>query len=212
MEQKTLQGIYRKDLKKGITRALRREGKIPSIMYGHREPLAIAVNEHEFNTKFKIISENTIIKLTIEDNSYDVLVKDFQESILTGRISHIDFFEVEKGKLLKTNIPFIPNGTPMGVREGGLFEILIHNVEVECLPADIPEKIEMDVIQLNIGHSIHVKNLPQFPGVKYLNSPDQVVCVVTRKKEAKVTEEKPVEEAEEKAEAGEEAEATAEKE
>jgi large subunit ribosomal protein L25 len=195
MEQKTLQGYQRKDTNKGITRSLRREGKIPSIIYGHREPFPVAVNAIEFNSKFKVISENIIIKLSVEDSSYDVLVKDYQEDILTGKIMHIDFFEIEKGKLLKTHVPFIPKGSPVGVREGGLFEILIHNIEVECLPSNIPESISYEVEELKLGQSIHVKDLPQFEGVKILNSPDHVVCVVTRKKEAKVTEEKPAEEA-----------------
>jgi large subunit ribosomal protein L25 len=193
MEQKTLQGYHRKTTNKGITRSIRREGKIPSIVYGHREPLPVAVDAREFNSKFKVISENIIIKLTLEDTSYDVLVKDFQEDILTGKILHIDFFEIEKGKLLKTHVPFIPTGSAMGVREGGLFEILIHEIEVECLPTSIPEKMSLDVSELKIGQSIHIKDLPQFEGVKILNTPDQVVCVVTRKKEAKVEEVKPEE-------------------
>jgi large subunit ribosomal protein L25 len=185
MEQKTLQGYQRKNTYKGITRSLRREGKIPSIVYGHREPMPVSINEREFNSKFKIISENIIIQLAVEDATYDVLVKDYQEDILTGKIMHIDFYEIEKGKLLRTHVPFIAKGSPMGVREGGLFEILIHEVEVECLPANIPESMSMDVAGLSIGQSIHVKDLPQFEGVKILNAPDHVVCVVTRKKEVK---------------------------
>jgi large subunit ribosomal protein L25 len=185
MEQKTLQGYQRKNTYKGITRALRREGKIPSIVYGHREPMPVAINEREFNSKFKIISENIIIQLSVEDATYNVLVKDYQEDILTGKIRHIDFYEIEKDKLLRTHVPFISKGSPMGVREGGLFEILIHEVEVECLPANIPESFSVDVVGLTIGQSIHVKDLPQFEGVKILIAPDHVVCVVTRKKEVK---------------------------
>jgi large subunit ribosomal protein L25 len=193
MEAKTLQGYTRPATGKVIARSLRREGKIPSIIYGHKEPVAVAVNDREFNSKFKVISENVIIKLAVESNTYDVLVKDFQEDILTGKILHIDFYEIEKGKLLKTHVPFIPTGSPVGQREGGLFEILIHEIEVECLPSDIPEKFTYDVNELKLGQSVHVKELAQLPGVKVLNMPDHVVCVVTRKKEQKVEEAKPEE-------------------
>jgi large subunit ribosomal protein L25 len=205
MEQKTLSGYARKPMNKRLARAIRREGKIPSIIYGHRDPVSVSVNETEFSSKFKVISENVIIQLSVDDTTYDVLVKDFQEDIITGKIIHIDFFEIEKGKLLKTHVPFLPKGTPVGQREGGLFEILVHEVEVECLPKDIPEMISIDVSELKLGHSIHVKELPVFEGVKMLNSPDQVVCVVTRKKEAKIEEEKPEEAAAEEGKKEEEA-------
>ena len=71
-------------------------------MYGHAEPVSIAVDEHEFTSKFRTISENIIIKLNISGKNHDVLVKDFQDDILTGKIVHLDFYEIEKGKLLKT--------------------------------------------------------------------------------------------------------------
>lgn len=184
MEQKTLVGKMRAT-GKSVNRSLRRNGEIPCVIYGHNEPVSVAISAQEFNTKFKVVSENVIIKLAVDKNSYDVLVKDFQEDIITGKVMHIDFFEIEKGKVLKTNVPFHPTGSPVGVREGGLFEILVHEIEVECLPANIPDQITIDVAELKIGQSIHVKDLPQFENVKYLISSDQVVCVVTRKKEAK---------------------------
>jgi large subunit ribosomal protein L25 len=200
MKKQTLEGISRKESRKGYTKQLRRDGKIPSVIYGHAEPFSIAVDEHEFNSKFKIISENIIISLTVDGNSYDVLVKDFQEDILTGKIVHLDFYEIEKGKLLKTHVPIHTTGTPVGAREGGLFELLLHEVEVECLPKDLPEDIVVDVSGLAVGHSIHVRELEIMDAVKVLNSPEQVVCLVTRKREEKTEEEE--EEVEEGAEEG----------
>ena len=79
---------------------LRRTGKIPAVIYGHQKPIAICVNEHEFNTKFKAISENIIIELKLGDKKYNTLVKDYQEDILSGKILHLDFYEIEKGKVL----------------------------------------------------------------------------------------------------------------
>ena len=100
MDQKSLTITLRKEKKKGAARRLRRIGQIPSVIYGHNDPVLVAIDEHEFNTKFKTVSESTIITLKSEENSYDVLVKDYQEDIVKGKILHIDFFEIEKGKHL----------------------------------------------------------------------------------------------------------------
>ena len=183
MEQKSLSATLRKEIRKGVTRSLRRSGKIPAVMYGHAGTSNVAVDEHEFGLKFKRISENTIVSLNFEGKSHDVLIKDFQEDALSGRITHIDFFEIESGKVLRTNVPVHLDGNAVGVREGGLLEHRLHEIEVECLPKDIPERITVDVVGLAIGDSIHIADLPEFAGVKVLNSPDQVVVAVTHAKE-----------------------------
>jgi large subunit ribosomal protein L25 len=193
MKRETLTCELREKFNKGYTKELRRNGKIPSVVYGHTEPLSIAVDGHEFNSKFKIISENIIIKLNVSGKDIDVLVKDFQEDILTGNILHLDFYEIEKGKLLKTHVPLHTHGTPAGVKEGGIFETFLHEVEVECLPKHLPEEIVVDVSELKVGHSIHVREIEPPEGAKFLNPPDQVICIVTRKREI-IEEEEEVEE------------------
>ena len=183
MEQKTLSAETRKELTKGHTRALRRLGKIPAVMYGHEGTATVSVDAHEFGLKFKRITENTIINLSFEGKKHDVLVKDFQEDALSGRIVHIDFFEIDSAKVLRTNVPLHLTGSAVGVREGGLLEHRLHEIEVECLPKDIPEQIVVDVAALAVGESIHVADLPSFDGVRILNTPDQVVVAVTHAKE-----------------------------
>jgi large subunit ribosomal protein L25 len=195
MEQKTLAFTLRKETKKGPSRRLRRVGKIPSIVYGHNEPICIAVDEHEFNTKFKTISESTIITLKSDERSYDVLVKDYQEDTIRGKIVHIDFYEIEKGKLLKTYVPVHLSGAPVGVKEGGLLETVTHELEIECLPKNLPEEIVIDISSLGVGHSIHVADIPTLDDVKYLAASDQVVCTITHKRvEEVVAEEEEIEE------------------
>ncbi len=202
MEQKTLAFTLREKTKKGPSGRLRRTGKIPSIIYGHNEPVSIAVDEHEFNTKFKTVSESTIITLQSEEKSYDVVVKDYQEDILMGKIIHIDFYEVERGKALKTHLPVHFFGTPVGVREGGLLETVAHMLEIECLPKDLPSEVVIDISNLELGHSVHVSDIPEIEGVKYLAASDQVICTITRKR---AEEEVAAEEIEEEAVAGAEA-------
>jgi large subunit ribosomal protein L25 len=189
MEQKTLAAVERKRLGKGESGRLRRQGKIPGIIYGHTQPKPIAIDEHEFNTKFHHISESTIIELQVDGQAHEVLIRDFQEDTISGRVTHIDFYEVEKGKILRTNVAVSLKGAAVGVREGGLLETFVHEVEVECLPKDLPERIEVEVSDLALGHSIHIRQLAIPDGVRILNSPDQVVCTVVHKR----LEEKPVE-------------------
>ena len=175
MQQKTLIGSVRTALKKAKTRKLRRMGKIPAVVYGHTAPQQIYIDENEFNKKFHVISENIIIKLTTDGTSRDVLVKDFQEDPISKRILHIDFYEIEKGKILRTHVPIHFEGTPEGVKLGGIIEVLLHELEVECLPKDLPETISHDITELTVGDSIHVSELRTPEGIRILNSPDQVV-------------------------------------
>ncbi len=189
MEEKTLAAEERKRLGKGDAGRLRRQGKIPGIIYGHVQPKPIAVDAYEFNTKFQRISESTIIKLSLDKQVHEVLIRDFQEDATSGRVTHIDFYEVEKGKMLRTNVGVLLKGAAVGVREGGVLETFVHELEVECLPANLPERIEVDVSELALGHSIHVRQMPVPEGVRVLNSPDQVVCTIVHKR----LEEKPVE-------------------
>lgn len=179
MEKKTLAGFERNTYKKGPAGRLRKEGKIPCVIYGRNKPVHISVGAKEFDTKFHIISENTLITIIVEDKEYEVLVKDFQEDMLVGKITHIDFFEVERGKVLKTRMPVILIGTSVGVKEGGLLEHRLHEIDIECLPKDIPEKIEVDISELEIGDSIHISDLDVIEAVKILNFLEQVVVSVT---------------------------------
>jgi large subunit ribosomal protein L25 len=167
-------------------------------MYGHSGTAPIIIDAQEFSHKFKRVSENTIINLQVGDKSYDVLVKDFQEDILKNQITHIDFYEIERGKLLRTNIPVHTMGTPVGVREGGILETLLHSIEVECLPKNIPENIEIDVSGLDIGGSIHVGDIEPPEDVKFLVSEEYVIVSVMapRAVEELVAEEEELEEGE----------------
>lgn len=182
MEQKTLNAESRARLGKGESGRLKRRGRIPAVIYGHQEPLAVSIDAHEFDTKFHHISESTIIRLAVGGQEREVLIRDFQEDAVGGQVTHIDFYEVDKNRLLRTNVRVELTGAPVGVKEGGLLEHFVHEVEVECLPASLPEKILLDVNELRLGKSLHVRELPPVEGVRFLNSPEQVVCAVVHKR------------------------------
>ena len=178
MEQKTLSAAARSELKTGAARRLRRSGKIPAVIYGHREPVSVTIDALDFGREFKIISESQIVQVTVDGEQYDCLIKDYQEDILTGAVEHIDFFEIEAGKTLRTHIGIHVDGSAIGVREGGILEQQLHEVEIECLPKDIPGSFHVVVTELSIGDSIHVSDLVAQDGVKILTNPEQVIVTV----------------------------------
>ena len=184
MKRQTLEAFKREELKKGASGRLRRSGRIPAVIYGSKAPVTIAVQQNEFEKKFHSVSENTIITIELGKEKHDVLVKDYQEDTLKGKITHIDFYEIEQGKVLRTNVPIRIEGVPAGVKEGGLLEERLYEIEVECLPKDIPEYFELNVEGLNIGDTVHVSDIEIPEGVKALSSDDlAVVTIVTQKQE-----------------------------
>jgi large subunit ribosomal protein L25 len=182
MEAKKLNAEVRTEKRKAAAGRLRRDGKIPAIVYGHVEPMVISINAREFRSSFKRITENTIIELKLPEGSHEVLVKDYQRDNLTGDILHIDFYEFKKGVALRTRVPLRLTGNPIGVKEGGILEILMHDMEVECLPKDLPEEIVLDVANLALSHSVHVKEVALSEGVRAIPNPEQVVCTVAVRK------------------------------
>jgi len=184
MEQKTLSVVERTEFKKGPAKKLRSEGFIPAVVYGHTDPLHIAVKATEFAKKFKVVTENTVINLQMGDKHIEVLVKDVQEDIVTETIEHIDFYEFERGKSLRTHVPVHVVGHAAGVKEGGALEHKLHELEIECLPKDLPKAIEIDVTSLGMGESIHVSQVEVAKGIKILNAESQTIVVVTAPKSA----------------------------
>jgi large subunit ribosomal protein L25 len=182
MEAKKLKVEERQGGGKSVAGRLRSSGKIPAIIYGHTEPTAITVDAREFRTAFKRITENTIVELHLKGGVREVLVKDYQKDNLTGQILHVDFYEFEKGKALRTRVPIRLVGNPAGVKEGGILESLLHVLEVECFPKDLPEEIALDISELGLDRSLHVRDLILPPAVRALQAPDQVVCLVAHRK------------------------------
>jgi len=182
MEAKKLNVQPREGGGKAVAGRLRRDGKIPAVIYGHTSPTAITVDAREFRNAFKRITENTIVELHMPGGVHEVLVKDYQKDNLTGQILHVDFYEFEKGKALRTRVPVRLTGNPVGVKEGGILETQLRELDVECLPKDLPEEIVLDISELALDRALHVKDLTLPPGIRVLQAMDQVVCLVAHRK------------------------------
>lgn len=183
MSKVVLQAKSREKLGSAESRRIRRSGRIPAVIYGRAgKSVSIDLDSAEFIKRTKGISESTIIKVDVEDKSYDAFVKASQRNIMDGKILHIDFYEVESGQLLRAKVSLVFSGNPIGVREGGTLETPLHEIEIECLPKDLPERIEIDISGLKSGQSMHVRDIPLGEGVKLLSSPDKVIALTKRAK------------------------------
>jgi large subunit ribosomal protein L25 len=193
MSQVVFAAKKRTDLGSGNSRRLRKAGRIPGVMYGRSgHAISLDVDALEFTNGIKGISESTIIKLDIEGDAHEAFVKDTQWSIISGTVLHVDFYEIERGVLLRAKVAVHASGNPAGVREGGILELPTHEIEVECLPKDLPERIDVDIAELKVNQSIHVRDLKLGESVKIITSGDQVIALVKfAKAEAAAEEETP---------------------
>ena len=179
MSKVVLQAKNRQKAGSAESRRIRRNGRIPAVIYGRSgKAVSIDLDSSEFIKNTKGISESTIVKVDVEDKSYDAFVKATQRNIVDGKILHIDFYEVESGVALRAKVSLILQGNPIGVREGGMLENPVHEIEIECLPKDLPERIEIDISGLKANQSLHVRDIPLAEGVRLLSNPDQVVALV----------------------------------
>jgi large subunit ribosomal protein L25 len=179
-------------------RRVRRAGRIPGVIYGHSgESVAIDLDAGEFAGGIKGISESTIVKVNVDGRGYDAFVKDTQRNMVSGGILHVDFYEIDTNQILRAWVPLQITGNPLGVRNGGIFESPLHEIEVECLPKDLPERIGVDVSNLDVNQSIHVRDLSLGEGVRLISGADQVIALVkfAKAEETAAVEEAPVVEA-----------------
>jgi large subunit ribosomal protein L25 len=179
MSKVVLQAKNRQKAGSAESRRIRRNGRIPAVIYGRSgKAVSIDLDAIEFTKGTKGISESTIVKVDVDGKSYDAFVKGTQRNIIDGNILHIDFYEVESGVALRAKVSVILLGNPIGVREGGMLENPLHEIEIECLPKDLPERIELDISGLKANQSIHVRDIPLASSVKLISNSDQVVALV----------------------------------
>ena len=164
---------------KEIAKKLRREGYIPAVLYGHKGTQSVSVKESDFLNFFEEVGEHSIISLNIDGGEKaEVIVKDFQLHPIKKNIMHVDFFEIEKGKLLKTEIPIRVEGTAKGVKKGGILEVFIRDIEIECLPKDIPDFILVNIEDFDVGDSLHIKDIKVEENITILDNSEQVIITI----------------------------------
>jgi len=177
----TISARSRESRGKGAARQTRREGRIPGVLYGHGEDsVSLSVDANELQKLVHSISiENTIVDLDLGSGEpYKVLIRELQRHPFRDEFVHIDFFHVAMDEKIQVEVPIVLIGTPTGVKnKGGVLDHQLRELEVFCLPGSIPEKIELDVSNLDIGDSIHVSDI-ELPDVEILTELDRAVVAV----------------------------------
>jgi large subunit ribosomal protein L25 len=167
---------------KGAARRLRRTGYIPAVIYGGGgASVPIALDPRQISQIVHSERAHTAV-LTLETPGADaarVMVKDWQTDPVRGSLLHVDFVRVTRDTRVKVRVPIHITGEPQGVKvQGGIFEFVLREVEVECLPDDIPERITVDVTDLTIGRNLRVAHLPVGANIEVLTDRDRVVAHV----------------------------------
>jgi large subunit ribosomal protein L25 len=185
-----LEAVARDTFGKNEARRTRREGRVPAVIYGatsqggSREATAIAVTP---KTLLKILHSesgaNTLISLRLAGGDTKVLVKEYQLDPITHQLLHADFYRVAMDRMLQVTIPVVVKGEPRGVKQqGGLLEFVRREIEVECLPGDIPEHVEIDVTEMMLHDGIRVRDISTDPKWKPLTDPDALLVHVVMPK------------------------------
>jgi large subunit ribosomal protein L25 len=217
LEQIDLKAQIRKTTGKGPARTLRREGRIPAVLYGPKtDSMMLSIDFKEFEQIVKKVNVGSVLlKLQIQNGetlTRPAMIKELQTNPVTGAFVHVDFYEIDMLSKINVNVPVVTRGKSAGVEEGGLLQIVRREIELFCLPTAIPESIEVDISDLTIGDSIHIREIALPAEVELPEDIDfTVVTVLAPKIEEEVVEEEELEEGEEAVEEeGAEGEAAAE--
>lgn len=165
---------------KGEAKRLRRSGQVPGIVYGAgRTPVPVAVNGRELERLLQAGGAHSLIELQLADGAgrEQVLIKDVQRHPVTGAIQHVDFHAVALDQELQVTVPVEPIGHP---KEDGIVNLVLRELDIECLPANIPESVQVDVSGLDVGAAVLVKDLAVPAGVRVRHDPEEVVLNVIR--------------------------------
>jgi large subunit ribosomal protein L25 len=183
MEQTLIRADKRDTKGKGVARKLRKDGRIPAVLYGRGlAPVSITVLSREWEKLGRHIRRNVIFDMELHGGAAvenrPVMVKEIQREVLNEKILHIDFYQVSMERMIEVEIPIHLTGKAKGEVNGGIIEVHLRSVKVECLPTQIPEEIVVNISDLEIGDSFHVNEI-SISGVKLLEGGNVAIVTVT---------------------------------
>src|SRR5713226_8317098 len=193
-EKIVVAGAPRAERGKNEARRLRQTGKVPAVLYGGKGgPITLSVNAKQVGAILRSESgHNTLFQVDLGGKAEPAILKDWLVDPITGKLLHVDLMRVKMDVRMKVKVPVHTFGEPAGVKvQGGVFEVVTREVEIECLPTDIPTEFRMDVSELMLGKQLRVSDLTvDTTKVKMLTEPERVIAHVVA---LKVEEEKPAE-------------------
>lgn len=184
MEKVVLKATRREVLGKQV-KALRREGKLPAVIYGrHTEPVNILLDAHTASLALAKASSSTLVTLDVDGTEYPALVREKQRDFIKNRLLHVDFLAVSLAEKIRATVSLNFIGVSTAVKDyNAVFVRNLEQVHVECLPSDLPEKIDVDItVLVRVGDILRVKDIVLSDKIRVLENPDTVVCVASAPK------------------------------
>ena len=185
MMEKVVLKATKRDVVGKQVKAMRREGKLPAVIYGrHNEPIIISLDSHTASLALGRLSSSSLVTIDVDGTEYATLVREKQRDYIKNRILHVDFLAVSQNETLTATVSLHFIGVSIAVKDYNA--VLVHNLEeleVECLPADLPERIDVDISVLSrIGDGIRVRDVVVSDKVRILENPDTMIAVATAPK------------------------------
>lgn len=188
----TIKAGRRENFGKSISRQIRKQGRLPAILYGpSTQNVPLFVDKKDI---FKILKsesgENTLFKVAFGSEKRDVMIKDLQQDVVSDEILHVDLIQIALDKEIRVAVPIVLTGDAIGVKaEGGFVDFVTREIETECLPKNIPEHIDVDISELHLNQSIKVEDIPEIEGVMFATDPQTVLVHVLAQKIEEIEEE-----------------------
>ncbi len=182
----TLEATPRTATTKNAARRVRVAGQVPGVVYGAgKDSQTVSVDPRQVQKiLYSETGHNTIVDLKLPNEQAKAMIVDWQYEPIRGHLLHVDFKRIAMDKVLRIKVPVLLKGEAAGVKlEGGILEQVLREVEIECLPADIPGHIDVDVTELTFGKLIRVENLPHDAKLKFITDPNQMVAHIVSVKE-----------------------------
>ena len=187
MKSVSLNGIARVKLGKGFSKSMRKNGNVPCVIYGggQESPVHIGVSENQLK---KVIYTPNVYKIniTVEEKSYETIIRDIQFHPVNDDILHVDFLQLQDDKPISIAVPVKLKGNSIGILNGGKLNLVMRQLTVTCLPTDLPDNIEIDISDLRIGQSVRIEGL-DIKNVEFLH-PNSLVVVSIKTARAAVAE------------------------
>ncbi len=181
MEKSILEAEVRETGSKQASKLVRNNGRVPGVYYSKYDaPVHFSVTEKAIKP-LVYTTETHLVSLKVDGKELDCVIKDIQFDPITDKVVHFDLIGLTSGETFQLEVPVQLHGTPVGIKEGGIVQHLIHKLEIECLPKDIPQRIDVNISELNIGDSIHVKDL-NIENITFLSSEESVIVSVAHPK------------------------------
>jgi len=183
MEKITLTAQVREKAGKGVARELRRNARIPAVLYSHGKSMPISMGTKEVATILNTEGgKHALLTLTLEGAKEAAermaLIKDYELDPITNKLMHIDLMEVAMDEKVKVHVAVHLTGNAIGVKEGGILQYGLHQVEIECFPQQIPSHFDVNIAAVKVNESLHVRDIQTPEGVKILNDADATIMTI----------------------------------